>query len=98
MQDIVIYQPRWHDRKILIAPWKVGIHNRITFKYAKSLPDVYYLSGATIAMYPKETNGKALMHAVPLDKLELLVYKEDDDKETYDTAMNLKFDGTEGNV
>ena len=71
-QKIEIWQPRWHDRKILIAKFKVGTHNEITFKKAPSLPETYYLSGETIRKYPLESNGKVACYAVPIDELEVL--------------------------
>lgn len=72
-KQIQIWQPRWHDRVILIAKYKVGTHNEITFTKAKSsYPDKYYLSGKTIQSYPLETNGKIACYAVPVDELELL--------------------------
>ena len=69
---IVIWQPRWHDRVVLIAKHKVGNHNEITFTKAPSMPDTYYLSGATIRSYPIDTNGKLPCYAVDMGELELL--------------------------
>lgn len=69
---IDIWQPRWKDRKILIAKFKVGTHNEITFSKTKSMPGTYYLSGETIKKYPLETNGKIACYAVHMDELESL--------------------------
>lgn len=69
---IVIWQPRYKDKCILIAKYKVGTHNEITFTKAKHLPDTYYLSGETIRKYPLETNGKIACYAVHVDELETL--------------------------
>ena len=79
LNHIEIWQPRWSTRDILVAPWKVGTHNRITFKYAKSLTGDYYLSGATIKAceLSSKGNGKAAMYIVPLDKIEPLERPED---------------------
>lgn len=71
-QSIVIWQPRWKDRKVLIAKYKVGQHNLITFTKAKSMEGEYYLSGETIKACPLETNGTVLCYAVEMDKLERL--------------------------
>lgn len=71
-QKISVWMPRYHDKKILIAKFKVGRHNEITFTKAPSLPDTYYLSGETIKKYPLETNGKIPVYAVHQDELELL--------------------------
>ena len=69
---IDIWQRRWKDRIVLIATYKVGTHNEITFSKTKSMPESYYLSGEVIRSYPLETNGTISCYAVPLDKLELL--------------------------
>lgn len=71
-QVIEIWQPRWKDRKVLIAKYKVGTHNLIRFTKTKSMPDDYYLSGTTIAKCPIETNGTVDCYAVPMDELEIL--------------------------
>jgi hypothetical protein len=71
-QRIEIWQPRWKDRTVMIATYKVGTHNEICFTKTKSLPDSYYISGAEIRNYPIESNGKVQCYCVPLDKLELL--------------------------
>ena len=71
-QKIDIWAPRYKDRAILIAKYKVGTHNEITFSKAKHLPDAYYLSGETIRRYPLETNGRIACFAVPESELELL--------------------------
>lgn len=68
-QTIEIWSPRYNDRTVMIAAYKVGTHNIITFTKAKSMPGQYYLSGETIRKYPQETNGKLMCHAVPLDEL-----------------------------
>ncbi len=68
---IEIWNPRWHDRIALIAPFRVknGM-NKITFTKAKSLKDkIYTMTGEDIRKYPLQWNGKIMCHAVPLDKL-----------------------------
>lgn len=67
-----IWEPRWHDRRALIAKYKVGEHNKITFPKTKSMPDTYYLSGKTIKKYKQESNGTIMCYCVPLDELEQL--------------------------
>lgn len=66
---ISIWQPRWHDRKVLIAKYKVQFgDNEIEFTKAKNLKDkVYRLSGKDISQYPVETNGTIECFAVPLE-------------------------------
>lgn len=70
VQVIDIWQPRWKDRKVLIAKWKVGQHNKITFSKTKSMPGEYYLPGETVRKCPLESNGKIQCYAVPMDELE----------------------------
>lgn len=70
MNTIEIWQPRWKDRMVLIAKYKVQTKNQIVFTKAKSLKDKkYYISAEEIQKYPIETNGKIDCYAVPLDKL-----------------------------
>lgn len=71
-QVIDVWQPRWRDKVVLIASWKVGTHNEITFSRTKSMPETYYLSGETIRACPMDTNGSVGCYAVPMDKLEIL--------------------------
>lgn len=67
-----IWQPRYHDNRVLLKATKVGAHNKVIFTKAKSLPDTYYLSGKTIKKYPKEYNSSIFCYAVPLEELKLL--------------------------
>lgn len=76
-QQISIKSPRWHDRVVMIAKFRVGQHNIITFTNAKSLPDEYYLDGKTITKYPLESNGKISCYCVKLDELQLFEGRED---------------------
>lgn len=76
-QKLEVWAPRWHDRKALIADFKIGTHNAITFPKAKSLPGEYYLSFEQAKQYPtmdmKTKNGKTVrMRVVPLDDLQPL--------------------------
>lgn len=71
-QDIVIWQPRWRDKRVLVAAHNVGTHNQITFTKAPTYPDTYYASGDVIRDCPLDTNGKINCYAVPIDRLEIL--------------------------
>lgn len=75
-QNIVIFSPRYRDKVILIATYKVGTHNLITFTKAKHLPDTYYLSGTTIQKYPIDSNGKIACYAVSQNELQLFEGRE----------------------
>lgn len=71
-----IWQPRWHDKIVLIKAVKVKNAKtkllKIKFTQAPSLPDDYVISKAKTMTYPKETNGTIVCYAVPLKDLELL--------------------------
>jgi hypothetical protein len=79
---IEIWAPRWKDRKVLIAKFKVGTHNRIVFtgvprngaagRVPDSLKGEFYVSGTKVRACPVDTNGKIPCYAVPLDDLEPL--------------------------
>lgn len=72
-QLIEIWRPRYKDRKVLIATYKVGTHNSITFTRAKHLlGQQFYASGEKIKSYPTESNGKITCYAVPMEILEPL--------------------------
>lgn len=64
---IIIFAPRWHDRRVLINPLKVKDLNVIAFTKSKSLDGMFYISGKNIRKYPKQSNGTMLCFSVPLD-------------------------------
>lgn len=77
-----IWQPRWHDKVVLLKAQKVGTHNKIIFTKAPSMGDQpYYVSGGTVKKYPKETNGAIDCYAVPIQELELLEINQRDLRE-----------------
>jgi hypothetical protein len=69
---IEVWSPRWHDRKVLIAKFRVGTHNLIKFTKAPSLEGEYYISGENVRKFPLDTNGKIPCYAVSLEELEPL--------------------------
>lgn len=74
-----IWSPRYKDNRVLLAAHKVGENNKIVFTKAQHMgTEPYYLSGKTIRKYPKESNGKVMCYAVPLDELEPLEIDEKD--------------------
>lgn len=75
-RSLVIFAPRWHDRRVLIAAHKVGEHNKITFSKTPSLPETYYLSKKEITKYKKESNGTIQCYCVPIDDLRVLELPE----------------------
>lgn len=73
MNYIEIWQPRYKDRKVLLACHKVAAHNKVVFTKAKHLEgQEYYIAGSVANTYPKETNGKIMCFAVPLEELRLI--------------------------
>jgi hypothetical protein len=87
---IEIWQPRYKDRKVLVACYKVQEHNKIVFSKAKHLADrEFYIRGREARMHPVETNGTISCYAVPMDDLQPLEYQEDLDKQTVNTALSL---------
>ena len=70
---IEIWSPRYHNRTVLIAKFKLQTHNKIIFTKVPSLKGKeYYMSGADIAKYPLDTNGKVPCYAVDLNDLKPL--------------------------
>lgn len=53
MNTIEIFAPRWHDRKILLGEWKIGVMNKVVVK-DKRLPLPLYISGKDAMKYPTE--------------------------------------------
>lgn len=72
VNKIDIWQPRWKDRKVLIAKFRVGTHNLIKFTKAPTLTGDYYISGEKIRTYPLGSNTKIPCYEVPLEELEPL--------------------------
>lgn len=72
ISTIEIWQPRWKDRVVLIATFKVGEHNAIRFTKTPTMPETYYVSGEKARTFPVESNGKIGCYAVPISELEIL--------------------------
>lgn len=73
MNVLDVWQPRWHDRTVLLAPWKVGNENMIKIGH-RSFPEPFYMSGEKIRTYPKtkvDRKGAAPveMYVVPINDL-----------------------------
>ena len=68
---IEIWQPRWHDRVVLIACHKVKDgDNLISFSKVKGLEEKeFHMDGDKIRSYPLDDNGKIQCYAVPYDIL-----------------------------
>lgn len=73
VQRLTILAPRWHDRTVLLANYKVGTHNEIVFTKAKSMMDnTWYISGEEVKKHPKTTNGTIACFSVPISSLQPL--------------------------
>lgn len=66
---IAIWEPRYHDNRVLIACRKVRDHNIIKFTKAPSMQGLWYVSGKNIRKYPKASNGTIACFSVPLEEL-----------------------------
>lgn len=68
-----IWRPRYHDRKVLLAKFRVGTHNKIVFTKAPHMgTDPYYISGDKVQKFGIESNGKIECYAIPINELEPL--------------------------
>lgn len=75
--DIQILAPRWKDKTVLIADWKVGRHNKISITAKRKdgtrfYPEPFYMSGEKLRTYPKQPHSSRFVHIVPLADLEPL--------------------------
>jgi len=64
---IPIWEPRWHDRVVLVARYKVKEDNEILFTRGALNGNRYPIKGSDIRKYPLESNGKIACYAVPLE-------------------------------
>jgi hypothetical protein len=74
MNKIIIWEPRWHDRVVLVADRKIGEHNEITIKH-RDFPNPFYITGKTARTFPLEEmatkrGGLLAVRAIPLRELE----------------------------
>lgn len=70
-----IWQPRWHDRKVLIAKHRVAVNaitHVIMFSKSPTLKDEYHILTSQLVKYPVETNGTVQCYAVPLNDFEVI--------------------------
>ena len=67
---IEIWQPKWKDRTVLIACYKVGDGDVfIRFTKTPSMQGTYVVSNDIVKGSDVVTNGKLRCYAVPLDEL-----------------------------
>ena len=73
MNEIDIIAPRWRDRAILLADWKLGVMNKIVIR-DKRFPLPLYISGKKARQFPLEEHKtrqgtKFKLRAVPIGEL-----------------------------
>jgi hypothetical protein len=74
MNQITIWEPRWHDRTVLIADRRLLAHNEIIIEH-KDFPAPFYLTAERARSFPLEqmstkTGGTIAVRAIPLAELE----------------------------
>ena len=72
-----IKAPRWKDRTVLLADWKVGTHNEIRIEAArkdgvKFFPEPLYISGEDVRKHKKQAHSVRSVYVVPLDAFNIL--------------------------
>lgn len=75
IQKFEVWQPRWRDRSVLLADFKIGAHNVITFPKTPSYAGEWYISGENAKHFPIEpmktkSGTTMIMRCVPLGELE----------------------------
>jgi len=74
MNQILIWEPRWHDKVVLVAERRLLDDNEIVIRH-KNFPRPYYLTGKRARDFPLEdmktkAGGTIAVRAVPLEELE----------------------------
>lgn len=74
MNKIKIIAPRWKDRTVLIALWKIGELNEIEITCAKKdgtryYPNPFIVRGEELNQYPIVNHEHGAMREVPLQVL-----------------------------
>lgn len=71
---IDIWAPRWHDKVVLVAMYKVKPKNETTFirltDSGREYTGRYKVNTGDVLASPVDSNGAIRCYAVPLDKLE----------------------------
>lgn len=70
-----IFNPRWHDKRVMLAVHKTAEHNVIAFTKTKALDGLFYVSGKTARKYKKESNGTIDCYCIPLEELKNFVWE-----------------------
>ena len=78
---IRVWEPRYHDRKVLIATRKVAARNKVIIEKG-AYAGTYFLPGVVATACYEGSNGKIPCYEVPLSLLERIMnyqrkYRED---------------------
>lgn len=74
INQIPIWQPRWHDRRVLVADSRLFDRNEIIILH-KDFRRSYFITGDQARQYPikqmpTKAGGRIAVREIPLDKLE----------------------------
>lgn len=65
MNRLEIIAPRWHDRTLLLADWKIGKVNQIVVKHHE-YPEPFYATGDELRKFPVEEIKSKAGHMIPM--------------------------------
>ena len=73
MNAIHIWEPRWHDRAVLVADHRLQEHNQVVIEH-KEFPTPFYVNGRWARQWPLEqmstkSGGVIAVRAIPLVEL-----------------------------
>lgn len=74
MNEIIIHAPRWKDKTVLVADWKIGMKNKIVITAKRKDGSLYYPEpfiawGEQLRNYPLEQRAYGKMRVVKLADL-----------------------------
>jgi hypothetical protein len=77
-----VWNPRWHDKKVLIACYKIDNakteHIKVTFPKSHAMSGDWYIARSKVKRCKKESNGTIMCYVVALGKLEPLEINQKD--------------------
>ena len=85
MNHIQIKAPRWKQRTIGVASYRIGTHNKIEIMATSKkdrkryYPETYYISGDRLLEYPIQKLGNGtVLHLVPIADLDTLMIEPEE--------------------
>lgn len=74
VNQILIYEPRWHDRVVLVAERRILPENQVVIQHHE-FPRSFFITGEEARKYPLEqmetkAGGTIAVRAIPLSELE----------------------------